>query len=57
MNPSIQNDLHEISTAVKMAQKYNLVLEVLLSSMKYLQEHPHASIKDATDYGINEWLK
>lgn len=35
----------------------DLEVEVILYAMKYLQENPGASIPDAIDYGLGEWLK
>lgn len=34
-----------------------LDVEVILYAMKYLQENPGASIPDAIDHGLGEWLK
>lgn len=35
----------------------DLEVEVILYAMKYLQENPGASIPDAIDHGLGEWLK
>ena len=35
----------------------DLEVEVILYAMKYLQQNPGASIPDAIDYGLGEWLK
>lgn len=35
----------------------DLDVEVILYAMKYLQENPGASIPDAIDHGLGEWLK
>jgi len=50
-------DLKEISDVLDIAKPYNLECEVIMSSMIYLKEHPEASIKKATDYGVGEWIK
>lgn len=49
--------LKEISDAMDIAKPYGLECEVIMSSMNYLKEHPEASIKEATDYGVGEWVK
>jgi len=35
----------------------DLEVEVILYAMKYLQQNPGASIPDAIDHGLGEWLK
>ena len=35
----------------------DLDVEVILYAMKYLQGNPGASIPDAIDHGLGEWLK
>ena len=35
----------------------DLDVEVILYAMKYLQQNPGASIPDAIDHGLGEWLK
>lgn len=35
----------------------DLEVEVILYAMKYLKENPGASIPDAIDHGLGEWLK
>ena len=35
----------------------DLEVEVILYAMKYLQENQGASIPDAIDHGLSEWLK
>ncbi len=35
----------------------DLEVEVILYAMKYLQDNPGASIPDAIDHGLGEWLK
>ena len=57
MTEKAEDALEEIYEALEIAKPYNLEIEVIYSSMDYLKEHPEASIKEATDAGVNEWIK
>lgn len=35
----------------------DLTAECVLSAMDYLKQNPNASIKDACDFALNEWIK
>jgi len=57
MTEKAEDALEEIYEALEIAKPYNLEIEVMYSSMKYLKEHKNASIREATDAGVNEWIK
>lgn len=56
-NKEVYKDMAHIATAIKLAEPYKLEIEVLAASMKYLKEHPEATIAEATDAGVGEWIK
>jgi hypothetical protein len=49
---SIVNMLYESSI-----QHPNLKAEVIWSAMRFLQNNSNKTIKEACEYGLNEWLK
>lgn len=36
---------------------HNLAVEVIWSAMYYLKQNQKATIEEACEYGINEWIK
>jgi len=53
----INNELDIVDVFVKDANKYNLVSEVVLFALKYMQDNPDKTIEDAMNYGYDEWVK
>lgn len=50
-------EIRNISTALKSAEDYGLLTEVVWSAMHYMKENPEATLSDAISYGLLEWVK
>ena len=50
-------EIRNISKALKTAEDYGLLTEVVWSAMHYLKQNPKATLLDAISYGLLEWVK
>ena len=50
-------EIGDIAEALKRAEEYGLLPEVVWSAMSYLKETPAATISEAIEYGVSEWVK
>ena len=48
---------YTLLTAMKGQHQNSVEVEVLWSTMNYLKGNPSASIEEACNFGINEWLE
>ena len=48
---------YTLLTSMKGQHQPSMEVEVLWSTMNYLKGNPSASIEEACNFGINEWLK
>jgi len=46
-----------INNLITVSSKFDLTVECIWSAMRYLQDQEHATIEDACNYGLNEWIK
>jgi hypothetical protein len=44
-----------VSTALKIAGKYDMEVEVIATAMIFLKENPDASIETALNAGLGDW--
>lgn len=44
-----------VGKALLIAERYNLQVEVMVSTLTYLKRNPSSSIQEALEYGLNEW--
>jgi hypothetical protein len=60
-NATAEKELNAIAytllTSMKGQHQGSVEIEVLWSTMNYLKGNPSASIEEACNFGINEWLK
>lgn len=48
--------MDNIANAIKEAQEHGLTIEVMWSALKHLEQDDN-KIRDALNYGLNEWIK
>jgi hypothetical protein len=53
----VGTELDEINEALKLAEKYNLQAEVVWSALEYMKRHLDATLAEAMEYGLSEWVK
>lgn len=51
----IERELEEVMAMINEAEKVNLICEVVLSSMKAIQDNPKLKIHEALLIGMEEW--
>ena len=50
-------ELDEIHEALKLAEEYKLQVEVVWSALEYMKRHSDATLAEAMQYGLSEWVK
>jgi hypothetical protein len=50
-------ELDEVNEALKLAEKYNLQAEVVWSALEYMKRQSAATLAEAMQYGLSEWVK
>ena len=53
----MQEAFQSVINGLKWGKEDGVEVEVIVYAMIYLKDHPGASIPDAIDHGISEWLK
>ena len=53
----MQEAFQSVINGLKWGKEDGVEVEVIVYAMIYLRDHPGASIPDAIDHGISEWLK
>ena len=53
----LELELNEISKTLKLADEYGLQTEVVWSALEYMKRQPKATLVDAIQYGLSEWVK
>lgn len=46
-----------INEVIGTTTRCDLLVEAIWSAMSYLKQNPKASIKEACEYGVGEWIK
>jgi len=54
-NESLLETMDNVSTALKIAGKYDMEVEVIATAMIFLKENPDASIETALNAGLGDW--
>ena len=53
----MQDAFTSVINGLKLGKEDGVEVEVIVYAMIYLRDHPGASIPDAIDHGIGEWIK
>jgi hypothetical protein len=56
-NDKYSDGMRAITGLLTASLPYKLTAECIWSAMRYLQNNKDATIEDACNYGINEWIK
>jgi hypothetical protein len=54
-NESLLETMANVSTALNVAGKYDMEVEVIATAMIFLKENPDASIETALNAGLGDW--
>ena len=52
-----RKDMNDINESLKVAEKHGLQVEVVWSALLYMKRYPDATLSDAIEYGLSEWVK
>ena len=57
ISDNVIEELDQVNTLLKMAQRYGLEAECVVFALRYMQENPALTIVQAMTYGFDEWVK
>lgn len=50
-----QSEMTSVSKLIKYATKYNLLVEVLWSALKFSKENPDSELEDICEMALDDW--